>query len=257
MRRSPPVGGDTQPTIRIVLDLPAPFGPRNPNASPGRTSTSMPATAVKSPNCLRSPRALMSGVHSCSSPPCVVEPTRERFVGTQWIAPGTVRLASPPVTIRDLTSDDLPAVWAINQANTPAVGDVTPDRLAWIVEMATINLVATDDDGTVLGFCNVLPQGTEYTSVNYRWFCERYDSFVVPRSGGGGRGRTRTGHRRRAVRRGRARAAGTAELFTLEVNLRPRNDGSLRFHDRLGFVEVGQQETDYGILVSMLAKPLP
>ena len=28
--------GETQPIIRIVEDLPAPFGPRNPNASPRR-----------------------------------------------------------------------------------------------------------------------------------------------------------------------------------------------------------------------------
>ena len=47
-----------------------------------------------------------------------------------------------------------------------------------------------------------------------------------------------------------------AAWFTLEVNLRPRNEGSLRFHERLGFVEVGQQETDYGCLVSLMAKPL-
>ena len=44
--------------------------------------------------------------------------------------------------------------------------------------------------------------------------------------------------------------------FTLEVNLRPRNDQSLTFHAGLGFVEVGQQETDYGTLVSLMAKPL-
>jgi hypothetical protein len=31
----------------------------------------------------------------------------------------------------------------------------------------------------------------------------------------------------------------------------------LTFHDQLGFVEVGQQETDYGSLVSLMAKPLP
>ena len=49
--------GDTQPIIRMVLDLPAPLGPRKPNASPRRTSTSMPSTAVKSPKVLVSPRA--------------------------------------------------------------------------------------------------------------------------------------------------------------------------------------------------------
>ena len=157
--------------------------------------------------------------------------------------------------IRDLTPADLDAAWAINQANTPAVGDVSREKLAWIVEMASMSLVV-ETQGTVVGFCIVLPPGTEYTSVNYRWFCERYDSFVYldrvavdEAARGAGIGAALYAEVER-------RAAGTADLFTLEVNLRPRNDGSLRFHDRLGFVEVGQQETDYGILVSMLAKPL-
>ena len=57
MLSSPSVTGETQPTMRIVDDLPAPFGPRKPKASPRRTSTSMPSTAVKSPNRLVSPRA--------------------------------------------------------------------------------------------------------------------------------------------------------------------------------------------------------
>ena len=46
-RRS--VGFDTQPIMRIVDVLPAPFGPRNPNASPGSTWKSMPSTATKLP----------------------------------------------------------------------------------------------------------------------------------------------------------------------------------------------------------------
>src|SRR6478736_6443682 len=57
MVSSPSLTGETQPTMRIVLDLPAPLGPRKPNASPRCTSTSMPSTAVKSPNRLVSPRA--------------------------------------------------------------------------------------------------------------------------------------------------------------------------------------------------------
>ena len=36
-------------SIRTVVDLPAPFGPRKPNTSPGRTSRSTPRTASTSP----------------------------------------------------------------------------------------------------------------------------------------------------------------------------------------------------------------
>ena len=49
-RSSPSVTGDTHPIIRIVDVLPAPFGPRNPNASPGSTAKSMPSTATNDPN---------------------------------------------------------------------------------------------------------------------------------------------------------------------------------------------------------------
>ena len=51
-RSSPPVTGDTHPIMRMVDVLPAPFGPRKPNASPGSTWKSMPSTATKSPKCL-------------------------------------------------------------------------------------------------------------------------------------------------------------------------------------------------------------
>ena len=42
----PPVGAETQAIIRIVDDLPAPLGPRKPNASPRRSAKSMPSTAT-------------------------------------------------------------------------------------------------------------------------------------------------------------------------------------------------------------------
>ncbi len=54
--------GETQAIIRIVDVLPAPFGPRNPNDSPGATSKSMASTATNSPKRLVSPRAWMSEV---------------------------------------------------------------------------------------------------------------------------------------------------------------------------------------------------
>src|SRR5688572_17968572 len=56
----PALTGETQPIIRIVELLPAPFGPRKPNASPGCTSRSMPSTATRSPKRLTRPRAWIS-----------------------------------------------------------------------------------------------------------------------------------------------------------------------------------------------------
>src|SRR3989440_3026718 len=77
MRSVPPDGGETQPIMRIVEVLPAPFGPRKPNASPRSTSKSTPSTATSSPNRFTSPRAWTSGSCSvASATPATYRPRR-------------------------------------------------------------------------------------------------------------------------------------------------------------------------------------
>jgi len=58
----PDVRVDVAAKMRIVVDLPAPLGPKIPKDSPLATSKSMPATAVKSPKTLVNPRTDMSGL---------------------------------------------------------------------------------------------------------------------------------------------------------------------------------------------------
>lgn len=162
--------------------------------------------------------------------------------------------------LRTLTPDDLGAVHRINQQNVPAVGDESQDKLAWLLAASSIAVADEDDtSGRLAGFCLVLLPGTSYGSDNYRWFSRAYDDFVYldrvafdAAFQGQGRGTAMYAEVER-----QARTLRPGAPFTLEVNLRPRNDGSLRFHHRLGFAEVGRQETSYGSLVSLMAKPLP
>ena len=162
--------------------------------------------------------------------------------------------------LRDYTAADLAAVHAINQAEVPAVGDETIDALGRIGQLSTIALVADDPDtGEIGGFCMVLEPGTAYESGNYRWFEERFDDFVYLDRIAIAPSFQRRGLGRRfyaEVERLAAERHPDADRFTLEVNLRPRNDISLAFHAALGFVEVGQRETSYGALVSLMAKAL-
>jgi len=169
--------------------------------------------------------------------------------------------------LRSYQPADLAAIHAINQAAVPAVGTETIDDLGWIADASIITVVAeTDDtaDGTdrgpeIAGFCLVLAPGTEYDSLNYQWFSERYNDFVYL-----DRVAISPAYKRRGlglamyteVERLAGERCPTATQFLLEVNLEPRNDDSLAFHARLGFVEVGQQRTDYGHRVSLMAKPL-
>jgi hypothetical protein len=70
--------------MRIVVDLPAPFGPRKPVTTPGRTVNVRSSTATLSPYVLRSPRASIT-----------VSP---RTGGTAAEASSVQRLRAPPVS---------------------------------------------------------------------------------------------------------------------------------------------------------------
>ena len=158
------------------------------------------------------------------------------------------------MNIRQLHLDDLPAVVELNNAAVPAVSEADLGRMQMLVEQSYLSLVA-EHEGDVVGFCINFGPGAEYSSVNYLWFCERYDEFVYLDRIAVAENARNLGIGAALYGAVEAHIVGTPWLLC-EVNLRPRNDGSLRFHDRIGFVEVGQQETNYGILVSMLAKDL-
>ena len=157
------------------------------------------------------------------------------------------------VIVRDMTLDDLNVVHAINEENVPAVGQETFEDLRAIFDVCSINLVA-EIDGRVRGFCMVMPPSTDYSSPNYLYFCERHADFVyldrvAITADAQGRGIGPMLYREVERR-------STAPWFALEVNVKPPNEGSMRFHAREGFVEVDRLETRPGKIVSLMMKPL-
>lgn len=155
--------------------------------------------------------------------------------------------------IRELTDDDLDAMLAINQENVPAVGPEDPETMRQIFGWSFLAL-GVEVDEALVGYCLMMKPGLPYGSTNYQWFCNKYDEFIyldrvafTESHQGKGYG---------SLLYNEVESRSTEPLFTLEVNLEPRNDGSLRFHKRLGFVEVGQQVSGSGKLVSLMAKTL-
>jgi hypothetical protein len=148
---------------------------------------------------------------------------------------------SAPLTLRPAAPADLPAVLELNQANLPAVGPTTAARLDWFLANAELVMLAVTDEDDVAGFVIVLTEGSSYDSPNYRWFAERLDRFVyVDRIAvdaaqrGSGAGRRLYDHVVAHARRGDWRRV------VAEVNVEPRNDVSLAFHEHYGFQIVAE-----------------
>jgi hypothetical protein len=160
------------------------------------------------------------------------------------------------VSIRDLTDSDLAAALVLNNANLPALNELDAAELARLVAMSTVSLVA-EVDGAVAGFCIVLPPRADYDSLNYAWFSRTYSDFAYLDRIAVDPARRRAGIGRDFYDDLRRRLAGRAAILCCEVNVRPRNDASLAFHEAIGFREVGQQDTDGGRKrVSLLALDL-
>ncbi len=154
-------------------------------------------------------------------------------------------MSAPRVVLRDAVPGDLEAVVALNNAAVPNVNAVTDEEFQRIVALAAWYRVAEDAEG-VCGFVMCIASGRPYWSGNYAWFSARYDAFlyldrvvVADRVRGRGVG-TRLYDEMHAF------AATRWPRVTLEVNLRPRNEGSERFHERLGYARVGEREYDGG-----------
>lgn len=159
--------------------------------------------------------------------------------------------------LRDAVPADLEAIHALNEAALPAVNSLTPADIERFAQRAEYFRVAEAEAGDVVAFLIGLFAGHAYESPNYRWFSRRHERFayvdrIVVAEEARGRGLGA------ALYDDFARfSAPHAPVLTCEVNLRPRNEPSLRFHERLGFRRVGTQLTDGGRKqVVLLEKPL-
>ncbi|WP_370616713.1 GNAT family N-acetyltransferase [Mumia qirimensis] len=155
--------------------------------------------------------------------------------------------------VRRIAAADLDDVLALNQGAPEGVGSLTVPRLEEILAYAEQAVVAEDAEGAITGFALMLPPGTAYDSVNYRWYGEQLADFAYL-----DRVVVAPGFRRRGVAtmlynvlEERARVH---EVMALEVYVEPRNDASLAFHGSRGYAEIGRLDQPDGKKVALMTK---
>ena len=151
---------------------------------------------------------------------------------------------------------DIDAALELNNLNAPAVGEIDRTQLEFLIEHSLYSFAIGAD--TLHAFCITFAPGAPYTSVNYQWFSQNYSEFVyLDRIVVSEKMRNNSlGAKLYAAVEQRMTKDRCAPILTCEVNLNPPNIGSIRFHNRIGFREVGQQDSKPGLTVSLLAKNL-
>ena len=159
-------------------------------------------------------------------------------------------------TVRTAVERDHDDVLALNNAAVPHVNALTAEQFSWLAKRTDYFRVC-EDVGGIVGFVFAIAKGSDYWSANYAWFGERYDTFLYLDRVVVAERERRAGVGRALYSDLRAFAQGRWPRITLEVNRRPPNPGSLRFHEHMGFREVGERESDDGAqAVVMMELPL-
>jgi len=141
--------------------------------------------------------------------------------------------------IRNARATDFPSIAALNAESEAFLSPMSEARLERLHASASYHRLIARDAG-VAAFLLAFREGADYDSPNYRWFSERYESFV---------------YIDRVVVAPAHRGKGLATFLYLDVfafavksgietvacefDVDPPNEVSRRFHDKLGFQEVG------------------
>lgn len=146
--------------------------------------------------------------------------------------------------IRSVRDEDVDQLVELNNRAVPAVSDLTPASLKELLDSALTCLVA-ELEGRPVGMLLCLQEGTSsYKSPNYAWVSANVPAFAyidrifVAEEARG----QQIGEQLYKALFDHEKTAGRP--FVCEVNSRPPNPGSMKFHKRLGFSEIG--EMDHG-----------
>ena len=150
-------------------------------------------------------------------------------------------------TVRNIEIADLVRVLEINNANTPGVSELTMSELETDIENCLHALAIDNEHGEVCAFCITFAPDAPDAGVNHQWFADRFESFVYLDRIAIDSNHQNHGLGAKLYQAVEQKMLQSAEhsMLCCEVNLEPPNPGSLRFHKRIGFTEVGQSIPEY------------
>lgn len=149
----------------------------------------------------------------------------------------------------DLSIAELDNIYKINQANVPEVGSIANiSEFQKLLFMGSFNLIAKIDD-EVIGYIVCFRENSAYKSLNYKFFSESISSFLYI-----DRVAIKDTYRHQGIgmkiyEQVFNKAIELGLPVVCEVNTKPINEPSLKFHAKLGFKECGVNDFSYNSVV--------
>lgn len=145
------------------------------------------------------------------------------------------------IVIRNAGQEDYGFILDVNEANVEVLSPMPMERMLLLKAMSELFVVA-EVDGKPAAFLIAIREGKPYDSENYIWFSRNYPRFLYidriviaePYRAAG------LGRRLYDAVKAHAKSTGVG-VVTCEVDTIPYNENSLKFHEAMGFREVGEQ----------------
>jgi predicted GNAT superfamily acetyltransferase len=144
------------------------------------------------------------------------------------------------MNIRRAQEKDLPRILELNNIESKWVGKKEIDFFQKYMNIPFFSVI--EDTEKVVGFLMAMDHRTEYESINFLWFKNKFrkyyyiDRVIVDESM---RGKGIASMLYKEVIKNK----GPIPLVA-EVSIEPPNEGSVKFHDKVGFKEVGTLTSD-------------
>ena len=144
----------------------------------------------------------------------------------------------------DFDESYIDEIYSINQDNVPEVGSLDSlDQQRKLLSISSYHSILLEDD-ELIGFAICFRESRPYWSENYKYFENKLGQFLYVDRIAIRKEYRRQGHAKRMYEDIFNFAREDNLPVTAEVNTKPANEGSIRFHEYMGFKEVGVRSFD-------------
>jgi len=139
------------------------------------------------------------------------------------------------MSIRRAKEKDLPSILDLNNRESKWVGKKDIDFFQNYMDIPIFNVFEVNE--RIVGFLMAMDHNANYHSINFIWFKNKFNKFyyidrVIVDESMRGKGIASLLYRELIDTKGDI-------PLVAEVSINPSNEGSLIFHDKIGFKEVG------------------